>query len=226
MKNSKLGKFQVWYENSDEFYELKREIFGENCYYLELETETPRIIDAGAHIGLATLYFKTIFPKAKITAYEPVHANFILLEKNVKENQLEKVEINELVVAPKPGRLKINEPVGSEAWKSGAGIIPKGWRGVQITSETEVRAKGILEVIQEEIDLFKMDTEGMEYELIRAAKPLLRNVKNWIIETHPRSGNRTEEIVKTLHSFGYSVDQFEDKSSLGGGLSQILAVLK
>lgn len=231
MKSSKIGKFEIWYENADEFYELKKEIFGENSYYLELESledtqDRPRIIDAGAHIGLATLYFKTIFPTAKITAYEPVMANFALLEKNVEANQLENVEIKRLAVAPKTGKLKLYEPIESEAWKSGAGIIPKGWRGVQHTREVEVEARGIQEILQEQIDIFKMDIEGMEYEIVRNAKPYLRNVKNWIIEAHPRKDHRVDEITKILLQNGYRVEQFKDKSSLGVGLSQIVAVLK
>ena len=32
---------------------------------------------------------------------------------------------------------------------------------------------------------FKMDIEGMEYEVIRNGGPQIRNVKNWIIEVHP-----------------------------------------
>lgn len=226
MKNSKLGKFQVWYENSDEFYELKKEIFGENSYYLELETETPRIVDAGAHIGLATLYFKTIFPNSSITAYEPVRANLVLLEKNVRENQLEGVEICEVAVAPKTGRLKIHEPSEGTAWKSGAGIIPNGWRGVQNTHEIEVSAVGIQEILHEPIDIFKMDIEGMEYEVLQSARPLIRHVKKWIIEAHPRKGYRVEAMVKTLLQNGYNVEQYKDRSSLGVGLSRIVAVLK
>lgn len=226
MQSSKVGKYEIWYENSDEFYELKKEIFGANAYYLELEAETPRIIDSGAHIGMATLYFKTMYPRARITAYEPVSANYALLNRNVRENQLQDVEIRQLAVAPKTGKLKIYEPSGETAWKSGSGIIPNGWRGVQNTHEIEVQAIGIHEILQEKIEIFKMDIEGMEYEVIRNAKPLLRNVKNWIIETHPRSGHRVEEIVKTMLASGYRVEQHKDQSNLGVGLSQIVAVLE
>jgi len=226
MKSSKLGKREIWYENSDEFYELKKEIFGENCYYLEPEMDNPRIIDAGAHIGLSTLYFKSIFPMASITAYEPIPSNYLILEKNIQENQLDGVELKNIAVAPKTGKLKLFEPSGRDAWKSGAGIIPKGWRGVQSTHEIEVQAIGILEILQEKIDIFKMDVEGMEYELLRNAKHLIQNVSNWIVESHPRSGHRVEEMIKIFEQNGYKVEQHKDQSSLGVGLSQIVAVLK
>ncbi len=226
MQSSKVGKYEIWYENSDEFYEIKKEIFSENCYYYELEKDDPLIIDAGAHIGMATLYFKTLFPLSRIIAFEPVPYNFRILEKNIHENQLDNVELFQAVVAPKGGVLRIQEPIGEGAWRSGAGIIPKGWKGIQDNQEIKVEAIGIQDILREKIDIFKMDIEGMEYEVIRNAGPMIRNVKNWIIEAHPRKDHRIEEIVKILQQNGYKLEISKDKSSLGEGLSVIAAVLK
>ncbi len=226
MQSSRVGKYEIWYENSEEFYELKKEIFGENCYYLELDREEPIIVDSGAHIGMSVIYFKMLFPKARIIAFEPVPANFELLKKNVMENQLENVEIHQGVVAPKSGALRIQEPIGEGAWKSGAGIIPKGWKGIQDNREIKVEAVGIQEILQDKIDLFKMDIEGMEYEVIRNAGPVIRNVKNWIIEVHPRKDHRALEIQKTLLQNGYAIEINKDKTSVGKGLITIKAVLK
>ncbi len=226
MQSTKLGKCEIWHENSDEFYELKKEIFSENCYYLESEVEEPLIVDAGAHIGMSVLYFKMLFPKARIIAFEPISTNFALLTKNVMENQLENVELYQSVVAPKSGVLRIHEPIGEGAWKSGAGIIPKGWKGIQTNQEVKVEAVGIQEILQDKIDIFKMDTEGMEYEIIRNAGPLIRNVNTWIMEVHPRKDHRIEEIEKTFKQNGYELEISKDRSSLGEGLTRVTAVLK
>lgn len=232
MQSTKLGKYEIWYENSDEFYELKKEIFGENCYYLDLpaqaglENEEPVIVDAGAHIGMTVVYFKMLFPRARVIAFEPVPDNFELLKKNVRENQLEKVELYQTVVAPKSGMLRLYEPVGEGAWKSGAGIIPKGWKGIQTNKEIKVEAVGIQEILQDKIDIFKMDIEGMEYEIIRNCGPLIRNVKIWIMEVHPRKDHRIEEIQKTFLQNGFKLEVTKDKSSLGEGLTRVMAVLK
>lgn len=226
MQSTKLGKHEIWYENSDEFYELKKEIFSENCYYLELDKDDPVIVDAGAHIGMTVLYFKMLFPKAKILAFEPIPDNFALLEKNVTENQLENVELFQAVVAPKSGLLRIHEPTGEGAWKSGAGIIPRGWKGIQDNREIKVEAIGIQEILQKKIDIFKMDVEGMEYEIVRNSGSLIRNVKNWLMEVHPRKDHRIEEIEKNLRQNGYQVEIKKDESSLGRGLTHVMAVLK
>lgn len=226
MQSTKLGKYEVWYENSDEFYELKKEIFGENCYYIELDKDNPVIVDAGAHIGMSTMYYKMLFPESRIIAFEPVPYNYNILEKNIHENQLDNVELFQAVVAPKSGILRIQEPIGEGAWRSGAGIIPCGWKGIQDNQEIKVEAISIQEILHDKIEIFKMDIEGMEYEVIRNAGPFIRNVKNWVIEVHPRKDHRIEEIQKILLQNGYAIEVNKDKSSLGQGLTVITAVLK
>jgi FkbM family methyltransferase len=42
------------------------------------------IIDAGANIGLASVYFASRFPNARILAIEPERKNFEILVKNVE----------------------------------------------------------------------------------------------------------------------------------------------
>lgn len=226
MQSSKVGKYEIWYENSDEFYELKKEIFSENCYYIELDTDEPNILDLGSHIGMSVVYFKMLFPRAKIVAFEPVPYNFEILKKNVEENQLDNVELVQAVVAPKSGMLRIQEPVGEGAWRSGAGIIPKGWKGIQDNREIKVEAVGIQELLNQRIDLLKMDIEGMEYEVVRNMGPNIRNIKSMIIEVHPRKDHRIEEIQKILLQNGFKLEINRDESSLGKGLTRITAVLK
>lgn len=226
LQSSKVGKFEISYTNAEEFYELKKEIFSENCYYLELEKDNPVIVDLGAHIGMTVLYFKMLFPAARITAYEPIPANFELLKRNVAENQLENVTLVRAAVAPKAGRITLHEPVGENAWSSGAGIIPGGWKGVQTNRQIGVEAVGIQEILSQPIDLLKMDIEGMEYEVVRNMGAQIRNIRQMVIEVHPRKEHRVEEIKKTLLQNGFAIEIREDRSSLGRGLAKIWAVLK
>jgi FkbM family methyltransferase len=44
--------------------------------------QTPVIVDAGAHIGLAALWFAEGFPRARIFAVEPAPENFEILRRN------------------------------------------------------------------------------------------------------------------------------------------------
>lgn len=222
MQSTKIGKYTVWYENSEEFNELKREVWSHHAYYIEGLDEIERVVDLGAHIGLATLYFAQIYPRAQIVAYEPDPQNYKLLVKNVHENGLGgRVECINAAVAPKSGRLNLQAPIYADEWRSGVGIIPKGWRSVLHTKELEVAAVGIGEVLAEGAGLVKMDIEGMEYEVVVNAQ--WRRVQNLILEVHPRQGKRIGEIEKFLIDQGYKLEKRADESKYGVGLCTIVA---
>src|SRR5690349_9066138 len=60
------------------FYEKQYEVFDAPL------PSSERIIDAGANIGLASVFFANKFPQAQIIAIEPELENFALLQKNTK----------------------------------------------------------------------------------------------------------------------------------------------
>lgn len=221
MQNTKIGKYVVWYENSEEFNELKREIWSHHAYYREEIEDVTRVIDMGAHIGLTTLYFAQMYPDAQIVAYEPDPANFELLLKNVKENGLSRVTCINAAVAPKAGSIGLQSPIYPDEWRSGVGIIPKGWRGVLHTRELVVTAVSIDQVLLEGADLVKMDIEGMEYEVVTNGD--WGGVKNLILEVHPRDGRRIGEIEKYLIDQGFKLDKRADENKYGVGLWTIVA---
>ena len=51
---------------------LNHELFGLEIYKFNSEKTEPFIIDCGANIGLSVIYFKKLFPKAKVIAFEPI----------------------------------------------------------------------------------------------------------------------------------------------------------
>ena len=65
------------------FASLYREIWKRGLYSLPRETESPRIVDCGANIGLASLFFKKEFPKAQVIAVEADPGIFNYLSENV-----------------------------------------------------------------------------------------------------------------------------------------------
>src|ERR1019366_6730082 len=46
-----------------------QDIFVKHVLDFQCATDAPRILDCGANLGLASLYFKRRYPKARITAY-------------------------------------------------------------------------------------------------------------------------------------------------------------
>jgi len=61
--------------------------FDQVFFYKEYDFDTAKspniIIDAGANIGLAAIYFANRYPNAKIIALEPEQSNFRILKENV-----------------------------------------------------------------------------------------------------------------------------------------------
>ena len=111
-KPFKIDQYEVNYHDKDELLHLKNEIFVHHCYYFETTVTNPKIIDAGAHIGLATLYFKKLFPFAEITAIEPQPISFKLLEQNVLADSKRKLLIDplkpKLPIGPFKAKLEIS----------------------------------------------------------------------------------------------------------------------
>ncbi|HEX4602645.1 MAG TPA: hypothetical protein VH724_01505, partial [Candidatus Angelobacter sp.] len=55
---------------------LYSEIFARESYWFTSNKPNPVILDCGANIGMATLYFKWLYPLAQITAFEPDPTTF------------------------------------------------------------------------------------------------------------------------------------------------------
>ena len=62
---------------------LNRELFGQEIYKFQTDSEIPYILDCGANIGLSVIYFKKLFPNAKIVAFEPDKKIFDYLKFNI-----------------------------------------------------------------------------------------------------------------------------------------------
>ena len=63
---------------------LYDQIFVENEYDLDL-ADPSFIVDAGAYIGLSSIYFACKYPNATVVAIEPEESNFSVLLKNTKK---------------------------------------------------------------------------------------------------------------------------------------------
>jgi hypothetical protein len=61
-----------------------REVFLDRDYDFPVRDNVKYIVDAGANIGLASIFFANKYPDAKIIAIEPEKENFLLLKRNAQ----------------------------------------------------------------------------------------------------------------------------------------------
>lgn len=202
---TKLGKFTVHYRDLKEFHSVKREIFAEGVYELEIDKPDPVIIDAGAHIGLATLFFLSRFPLAQVIAIEPHPANFELLDQNIWQNRLENQVITvQTALSSQGGPLTLHADPTQE-WLSTASVRPGAWTGDQETEPIEVPTNPLSEFLDQPVDLLKLDVEGAELDVLQSAGDLLKNVKTIIMEHHPTTYAVEKQLTELLEKHGFSV---------------------
>jgi len=216
MQKTKLGNYNVYFENSEEYHSLKNDVFRENSYEFETDNPFPVIIDAGANIGLSVLFFKKMYPGSKIIAIEPMPGNYKLLEMNIFENNLGDVYTYPLAISNKTNDIELHTDEENN-WHSTASIVKGNWTGTQNTTPITVKTKTLDYFINEavnhfdvsHIDLLKIDIEGSEQAvLIQGKKQLKEKVKFINCEFHPHSQQNIQKLVKTLEEIHFKVTLF------------------
>lgn len=198
MPSTRLGAYTVNYANLEEYHHIKREIFADHIYYFESENLDPLIIDAGAHIGLATLYFKKMFPSARIIAIEPNPTSFKLLEQNVWENELTNVQcINAALVDDDREFVTLHQD-SADSWLMTTSIREGAWSGEQKTRPITVPACRLNSFLQEPVEMLKMDIEGSELKVLRGARTSLDLVKSLRMEFHATIPKSLKELQTIL----------------------------
>lgn len=165
------------FSHGDAFLHLLEEIFVDNVYKFESETDEPYIIDCGANIGVSILYFKKRFPKAKILGFEPDENVFNLLKQNVAVfDKNNKVEIKKEAVWTEDTELSFF----SEGGVAGSSVVDYSKKN----NVVKVQATDLKKYLEVPVDFLKIDIEGAENELIFDIAPFLGNVKNFFLEYH------------------------------------------
>lgn len=131
------------------------------------------IIDAGANIGVASVFFAATFPHARIISIEPEPGNFALLEKNTRAYP--NITAIRAAVWKKNGEVALTDPQqGPWAYRVGDG------QGTESLTIDEIMSRFSLTTI----DLLKLDIEGAEKELFESPGPWLGKVNAIMIELH------------------------------------------
>ena len=68
---AEVAGFRMRYLEAEWMRYLYREVFAEREYWFATDNPRPLILDCGSNIGMAILFFKSLYPDAEITAFEP-----------------------------------------------------------------------------------------------------------------------------------------------------------
>jgi FkbM family methyltransferase len=176
------------------------DIFVLGSLTFDTTNQTPRILDCGANIGLASLFYKRRYPAARITAFEADPAIAALLAHNVRANGAADVEVVAAAVWTEAGQVSFRAD-GADA---GAVVSAGGGREGGATRVPAVRLADWL--ARERIDLLKLDIEGAEAAVLADCEGVLENVNAILLEVHEFDPDRRRgpELLELLVRSGFA----------------------
>jgi FkbM family methyltransferase len=182
------------------------DIFVNGALEFRAASETPRILDCGANIGLASLFFKRRFPAARITAYEADPALFAIARANLAANGAADVDVVNAAVWTAAGRVTFR------AEGTDSGMID-GLAGGVAGPAVEVPSLRLRDILAAgPLDLLKLDIEGAEDAVLADCEPVLDRVSAIVMDLHEfdpsvRQAPRVLDRL-TRAGFVYAVDEF------------------
>ena len=197
---------QVYFRHNTSDTKVLYQVFFEQQYACISNLELPKlIVDCGANVGYASLYFLNKYPHTHIIAVEPDLENFKICEKNLEFYQ-ERISL-----------------IHSGIWSHSTGLaISKGdfgdcreWaiqvKEVDDDRKADIYAIDIYSLLENSrftsIDLLKMDVEGAETTIFsRNYDKWLSKVKNIAIELHGEECRK--KFFQALSAYKYELSEF------------------
>ncbi|HEU4796163.1 MAG TPA: FkbM family methyltransferase [Pyrinomonadaceae bacterium] len=160
------------------FLSTFRQIFDEKIYGFTAKTDRPYILDCGANIGLSVIYFKQLYPRCTILAFEADKAIFETLRRNVQSFGYENVEVVNRAVWNSETELNFT----SDGGDGGRLSIPED-QPSQVVKTIRLR-----DYLDKHIDFLKLDIEGAEIAVLADCADRLSNVECLFVEYHSFAG--------------------------------------
>lgn len=178
------------------------DVFVRDCYGVRKLPAQPRIIDGGANIGAFSLYALWMRPLARIEVVEPDPINLDYLRRNLAQRPQAAIRVQAAALGATRGRARL---AGDTSDTVRIGDTP-GAAG----SETEVLPLSAL--LTEPVELLKLDIEGSELDVLRAAGAALDSVRRLVLEYHDYRDrpDRLPELLDFLRARGFDRYRVDD----------------
>ncbi|MBI2891406.1 MAG: FkbM family methyltransferase [Nitrospirae bacterium] len=163
-------------------------IFLDREYDVALPTDRPLILDCGAHVGMATIRFKHLFPRARIIAFEADPAIERVLERNVASLGLADVTCLKSAVWIERGHhfFRADGADGGHLAPADGGL--------------SVPTVDLADYVTDTVHVLKLDIEGAEMDVLDHLdrKNLLGRVHVILCEFHIRSASDNVRLGSLL----------------------------
>jgi FkbM family methyltransferase len=201
---------RIWLRPGTSDYQVYRQVFADLEYAgINEVAEAGFILDCGANIGLASVYFLNRFPRATVLAVEPDGDNAVICARNLQ---------------PYGSRVKFVQG-GIWSHRCKLVVVPSEFGagnkwGIQVRPQTDADSglevaeafdlPSLLELAgKESIDVLKMDVERSELAIFSTApERWLPFTKNLVIELHGDDCATT--VFSALQSYHYELQHLGD----------------
>jgi FkbM family methyltransferase len=162
-------------------------------------------LDCGAHIGEYTLLFARLVGAAgEVHAFEPDPRIFPYLERNVSQNGLANVRVQNVAVSDHVGREAYAvQPDGTTSslarW---AEVVTGGTVEVETTTLDDYARTNAMP----RVDAVKIDVEGAEASVLAGAAGLLEHSRPGLVFVECHSPGAAAEVRRTLEAARYAIE--------------------
>lgn len=167
----------------DMFYQ----VFFNKCYDFKVQVDPKVIVDAGANIGLASIFFAEKYPSSKIISIEPEINNFKFLDENCTPYE-NIIPVNAALWNNNSDIIIENKGYGESGFMVKESAVGTSFKGM--TLNTIVNDYKL-----ERIDILKVDIEGSELEVFQENYNWLSITKVLVIELHDHMKKGTSKSV-------------------------------
>jgi FkbM family methyltransferase len=186
-------------EDACDFLWRKRVLFDEELYRFSAASDAPRILVCGAGIGLSVCYFKRLYPKSRITAFEPDPRVFEVLKGNC-----ESWGASDVVLVPEAlWDREADIPFSRDDVFPGR--IGQSEAGDDCLLVRTCRLRGYL---SDPVDLLRLNIEGAEVDVLLDCADLLGQVRNLAVDYHSIFGRpqRLNTLMELLTKAGFRME--------------------
>ena len=143
------------------------------------------VFDVGANRGNTTRKYEKAFPQAYIHAFEPFPASCKAFEKKHRDNT--RIKLNKIGLSSEIGvsTMNINKSVDTNSLLESKKIGASSDRSCQTEAQMEIEISTIDEYCRsmaiDQIDILKLDVQGLELEVLKGANRMISENKIQLI---------------------------------------------
>ena len=202
-----VAGFKVRYLEAEWMRYLYREVFAEREYWFATENPRPVILDCGSNIGMAILFFKSLYPDAEIVAFEPAPWACEAIEETIRANALQGIALHNAALAEEEGTLDLyHDP------KHPGSAVMSVYHDRMPGESVRVPAVRLSRYITKPVDFLKLDVEGSELPVLRdlVTSGAIAKIRQMVIEFHHHMRPAEDHLSDCLsileqHGFGYQL---------------------